>query len=1556
MYPRGVVTRRDSSGSSKYRGRGIVNSNLQRRGGRSRGVGRNNFINSRHASPRVAAESEGAELGKSSDMKEADVPPGSEHKKIFPKEMIKKGGKKVKSRATVREGSRRITESPVGSMRCKSLVDVNESCSNEKSEVKELVIVKQNKDLKPPPPVDTKKESISSHGFDDSKAIYDWKDQLSKYTSPSTGLKVLSVSSSSPGYVFTAGDRARIVRNIPGVVIINTACKGDRLVLGVDIEDDKLLKLIPEIEKESWKVSFAETQEKDTFSYLKGWKVIPRVDKGGMFQLIVNLKGQGQVKRRNQLLELVKDFNISKVVHGEGETILLVGHVLEFVAYSDCIRKEFIMERRHAWHPRPVDTPRPYPSAPASDQERYFWVKVKCEEIRNLSTAHKQYSVYHELSREGEVLQLEHQLFGVVDNYLAIVKDVGDITNLGEQFNFLEIWQDSLPQNYLPSYGVDGWGFYSVSGMFPEDVHPDTRNRFAEDMKSFGAVGFRNGETEYSFSLHFVNSRCLEQISRCAQYTSFGLTILSSMIRKPGLDKRLRRLVPAILKYKELKAANESNPELKEFQRAKMKKVEDCVGKQKQMKTKAICGQKCGNKEIEFNVESRANKNDQQNDCMMTEKENLVIIKDKVINDDAPRNNVKLAANTKTLVHTKAKSSEKEGKLGKKSKLEAKKDVTIIEETSLLKLLGKGSCSIASQIRNLGKFFAMVKDVEVTETGECGELLFKFPNKKKVDEVLQNLFKESAKSLDKLKSAPSKVIMESSKLFFKNKYGLVFDGNKNSSIEKLKKDLSMYGPLEIEARSRVSVVWFDTKVSLFKALTDPRIQKHKFVPSVHNFKSFVPEVREVDTEVKETNVEVDTDVAIKENYAKMKVKTGREKEIFKLTEREIFGFLWEKQKGNPRIRDDQVISRLLTNFIKKVSCEELTVEEDGLSVTFSTAAQYRSALEQFCPSEAPSQEQLAQLARKFTLLPASRKFGLFSRKQIKPRHFDMIKDCTVRNCGIWFTDKGDMFKVLRDPIISKIYPALFIDCRNIFILSSRNMLASGKASNNETRAHMPAAINMNVEPSKSAMTTAASVAPVKPIALDSVKTSKQDMLLPSTLVLGESSTLGHGVITRAAAAKLPVISSESFQPSASDNLKNTLAKGAVSKVSPTESIVKPENSKDTVIVSSASLSAKEHTNPHPVDSPLLGPGKAGLGGGKFGHIPSARLVRTGYKQCRMPVITRSKVVEEGLFLANKDKYRGKDVKEAAGMIENILHGKVENVGGETLREIKMKRVEGFLKDKLCVSPRTVEDACTEIIKTGRKMPDEEVEDYVANNNVLNELTIKEKKNEVIPEKDTEVGLTANVSSAMIDVKNAETKNDSGTVCPGTHPGNKEIDTNQEFIEPCDEAPILTADVLGLFTLKLSLPTGPDPALLAELEEDITWFESPVSIMCVENKNCVIEVKMRESGMAVAVLNGLKQKYPGLEGDTGECHTDIVPDEKTGLYTLCFTDSRMKKYKATVDKFKMYSKHQPVISKGHGKDQVVVGFVDKNAAVEALRDNIDSFEFPKLHISPASRMN
>merc|ERR1719186_2368772 len=382
----------------------------------------------------------------------------------------------------------------------------------------------------------------------------------------STGLKVLSVTSSVSGYVFTANDRVKLVRTIPGLVIINTAGKGDSLMLGVDVEDDKLSSLLLQLEKDlnNWNISCVDTMKKDTFSYFDGWKLIPRVDKSGMYQLIVSLRTQGRRSRdaemgkRNQLLDLIKGFNIAKIVHGEGETILLIGHVLECVAYSDCIRNQFVLERRHTWQSKPTKNPR-FDSLPG--QERLFWVKVDCPELRSLSTAHKQFSVYHQLSTIGNILQLEHQLFGAVDNYLVVFSETGDTKTpiLGQEFCFMELWQDSLPDVYTPTFGVDTCGFYSVSGKFPENLSNETRNKFAEDMKSDGAVGFRSGEAEDAFSLHFVNSRCLEQISRCNQYSSFRLTVLSSLVRKPTLDRKLKKLVPAILKVKELKSAEKSN-------------------------------------------------------------------------------------------------------------------------------------------------------------------------------------------------------------------------------------------------------------------------------------------------------------------------------------------------------------------------------------------------------------------------------------------------------------------------------------------------------------------------------------------------------------------------------------------------------------------------------------------------------------------------------------------------------------------------------------------------------------------------------------------------------------------------------------------------------------------------------------------------------------------------------------------------------------------------------------------------------------------------------------
>merc|ERR1719186_1888598 len=81
---------------------------------------------------------------------------------------------------------------------------------------------------------------------------------------------------------------------------------------------------------------------------------------------------------------------------------------------------------------------------------------------------------------------------------------------------------------------------------------------------------------------------------------------------------------------------------------------------------------------------------------------------------------------------------------------------------------------------------------------------------------------------------------------------------------------------------------------------------------------------------------------------------------------------------------------------------------------------------------------------------------------------------------------------------------------------------------------------------------------------------------------------------------------------------------------------------------------------------------------------------------------------------------------------------------------------------------------------------------------------------------------------------------------------------------------LTPDMIGLYTLALPVQIGSDIAFLSSLQEDISWFDTPVSLLTVELVGGVggatIEIKLRDKDMALAVLNGLRQKYPGLEGD------------------------------------------------------------------------------------------
>ena len=171
----------------------------------------------------------------------------------------------------------------------------------------------------------------------------------------------------------------------------------------------------------------------------------------------------------------------------------------------------------------------------------------------------------------------------------------------------------------------------------------------------------------------------------------------------------------------------------------------------------------------------------------------------------------------------------------------------------------------------------MIKDVGVSEDKDSGEVLFNFPSKKNIDKVLGTLCDKRFNSVDKLKRVSTKLIMNGSK-FFKNKFGLVVNTIKSSSIKELKKDVAKHGPSEIETRGHVFVVWFDSKYCLFKALTDRMLLKHKMVLSVQNFKFYDAVTKDKETLLHECEAEGNETML-------------DERKVMKLTEREVFGFL-----------------------------------------------------------------------------------------------------------------------------------------------------------------------------------------------------------------------------------------------------------------------------------------------------------------------------------------------------------------------------------------------------------------------------------------------------------------------------------------------------------------------------------------------------------------------------------------------------------------------------------------------------------------------------------------
>merc|ERR1719397_1308418 len=111
-----------------------------------------------------------------------------------------------------------------------------------------------------------------------------------------------------------------------------------------------------------------------------------------------------------------------------------------------------------------------------------------------------------------------------------------------------------------------------------------------------------------------------------------------------------------------------------------------------------------------------------------------------------------------------------------------------------------------------------------------------YPNKKKLQKNLKLSSQNETNSLVKLKNAAPKMELVGCK-FFKGKFGLTA-AKSRATKRVLEDELARVGAVEVEERSQVLIVWFESKLNYFQALANIKFGKFRFVPCFQNFKTF----------------------------------------------------------------------------------------------------------------------------------------------------------------------------------------------------------------------------------------------------------------------------------------------------------------------------------------------------------------------------------------------------------------------------------------------------------------------------------------------------------------------------------------------------------------------------------------------------------------------------------------------------------------------------------------------------------------------------------------------
>ena len=638
---------------------------------------------------------------------------------------------------------------------------------------------------------------------------------------------------------------------------------------------------------------------------------------------------------------------------------------------------------------------------------------------------------------------------------------------------------------------------------------------------------------------------------------------------------------------------------------------------------------------------------------------------------------------------------------------------------------------------------------------------------------------------------------------------------------------------------------------------------------------------------------------------------------------------------------------------------------------------------------------------------------MFSGLRVRHQHFARFGECQTRNCTVWFPTKQSMIRALRDPFIQRTYPALWIDYRTIFILHKTSLTPApappspaitcpGLASLLEQcrktgerlglrprHGHIPSAklvrtgykhaylpggekheepeqlggeekcflasklLLRAVTPSEAGQITRAmlegDVSQLRGPTLRELKMARvEDFLRGSLGIDSGAEELGGEVELNKSQADITEEKSVSNEDKEAAFKEDFVAK-AEYEVENEEDLgreeeASPENMGQKIERFDSGLGMQEREDE--IDS------------SKTEVHPSIQKRKA--KQALLAKYMLSEVLElkgKISICEAKEVHEDKKIEEESKIEEEIKieeECKIEEKSkmeeeSKTEEESQIEE-ESKIEEENKIEEESNRNEEAEVPEDGQEM-----EDQVVASEESQTVTPTEVRDEVVEVAATKEDLE--VSKVVLEVSKVikSSLDKEGEI--------KLLEVVEQSNDTLSKLPPLPAPALTL--LVTPCPSSPLDQLQEEVTEDFAWFDCPgLLVSQVEGR---LEVAVADTELGLAAMAGLKHKYsievkPEVSRGvlTADLHAlsqvSLCPDPASGLFTLTFRDRLAKRYKATMEHFSQYcgQGEHLLLGRGAARQEVLVSFPTREAAVRALRDTEGGQEFPELQVTQACR--